>query len=42
LGGAVKLADIPAPGLSNLAAATVNLLGYEAPECWDAGLLVFD
>jgi 2,3-bisphosphoglycerate-independent phosphoglycerate mutase len=42
LGSAVKLSDIPSPGLSNLASTTVNLLGYEAPECWDAGLLAFN
>ena len=28
-------------GLSNLAASIVNLLGYEAPEAWDRGLLTF-
>ncbi len=27
--------------LSNLAATTVNLLGYEAPEMWDKGILQF-
>ncbi len=26
-------------GLSNIAATTVNLLGYEAPEMWDASLI---
>jgi 2,3-bisphosphoglycerate-independent phosphoglycerate mutase len=29
-------------GLSNLAATIVNLLGYEAPEAWDRGILEFD
>ncbi|QFY45089.1 2,3-bisphosphoglycerate-independent phosphoglycerate mutase [Candidatus Methylospira mobilis] len=42
LNNAVTLADIPAPGLSNIASTTVNLLGYEAPECWDTGLLAFN
>jgi 2,3-bisphosphoglycerate-independent phosphoglycerate mutase len=28
-------------GLSNLAATTVNLLGFEAPEMWDKGILEF-
>ncbi|MDF9391510.1 MULTISPECIES: 2,3-bisphosphoglycerate-independent phosphoglycerate mutase [Methylococcus] len=28
-------------GLSAVAATTVNLLGYEAPDLWDRGLLVF-
>ncbi len=35
---AVKDAD-PAFGLSNVAATTVNLLGYEAPDMWDASLI---
>jgi 2,3-bisphosphoglycerate-independent phosphoglycerate mutase len=26
-------------GLSNVAATTVNLLGYEAPEMWDASII---
>ena len=29
-------------GLSNLAATIVNLLGYEAPEVWERGILEFD
>ncbi len=29
-------------GLGNLAATIVNLLGYEAPEPWDRGILEFD
>ncbi len=28
-------------GLANLAATTVNLLGYEAPELWEKGILKF-
>ena len=28
--------------LSNLAATTVNLLGFEAPEMWDKGILQFN
>ncbi|MDD5033968.1 MAG: 2,3-bisphosphoglycerate-independent phosphoglycerate mutase [Methylococcaceae bacterium] len=36
-----KLADLEHPGLSNIAATVVNLLGYEAPETWDPGLLRF-
>jgi len=27
--------------LSNIAATIVNLLGYEAPEMWDPGMLQF-
>ena len=42
LNNAVTLADVAAPGLSNIASTTVNLLGYEAPECWDSGLLAFN
>jgi 2,3-bisphosphoglycerate-independent phosphoglycerate mutase len=29
-------------GLANLAATIVNLLGYEAPECWEGGILELD
>jgi 2,3-bisphosphoglycerate-independent phosphoglycerate mutase len=32
----------PDLGLSNLAATIVNLLGYQAPEAWDRGILEFD
>ena len=28
--------------LSNLAATVVNLLGYQAPDAWDRGILEFD
>lgn len=28
-------------GLSSVAATTVNMLGYEAPECWDESLINF-
>ena len=28
-------------GLSSVAATTVNLLGYEAPEMWDASTIKF-
>ena len=36
-----SLAELEQPGLSNLAATVVNLLGYEAPVMWDQGLLRF-
>jgi 2,3-bisphosphoglycerate-independent phosphoglycerate mutase len=29
-------------GLSNVAATTVNLLGYEAPEMWDESTIEFN
>jgi 2,3-bisphosphoglycerate-independent phosphoglycerate mutase len=32
----------PDLGLGNLAATIVNLLGFEAPEAWDRGILEFD
>ena len=31
--------DVEAPGLSNIAATVLNLLGYEAPEDYDASLI---
>jgi 2,3-bisphosphoglycerate-independent phosphoglycerate mutase len=31
--------DLPAPGLSNIAATVLNLLGYEAPADYDPSLL---
>ena len=37
----ISLAELEQPGLSNLATTVVNLLGYEAPLMWDAGLLRF-
>ncbi len=40
-GGPFILPGDAAFGLSNLAATTVNLLGYEAPEMWDKGILKF-
>jgi 2,3-bisphosphoglycerate-independent phosphoglycerate mutase len=39
--GAIRIANGRSFGLSNVAASTVNLLGYEAPEMWDAGILEF-
>jgi 2,3-bisphosphoglycerate-independent phosphoglycerate mutase len=39
-GGAIQIADNHF-GLSNLAASIVNLVGFEAPEKWDRGLLAF-
>jgi len=42
LQGAASLAELEKPGLSNLAATVVNLLGYEAPLVWDKGLLKFN
>jgi 2,3-bisphosphoglycerate-independent phosphoglycerate mutase len=41
LKGHIDLAELEQPGLSNLAATVVNLLGYEAPLMWDRGLLRF-
>jgi 2,3-bisphosphoglycerate-independent phosphoglycerate mutase len=38
--GAIRIAENHF-GLSNLASSIVNLLGYEAPEKWDRGLLAF-
>lgn len=37
--GKYQLADVPAGGLSNLASTTANLLGFEAPDVWDASLI---
>ncbi|WP_256361006.1 hypothetical protein [Methylomonas koyamae] len=31
--------DLAAPGLSNIAATVLNLLGYEAPEDYDPSLI---
>ncbi|MGN1206744.1 MAG: 2,3-bisphosphoglycerate-independent phosphoglycerate mutase [Eubacteriales bacterium] len=40
--GAYRMkAQNPAFGLSNIAATTVNLLGYEAPAMWDESLIEF-
>ena len=36
---ALRIAKGETFGLSNIAATTVNLLGYEAPDIWDAGML---
>jgi 2,3-bisphosphoglycerate-independent phosphoglycerate mutase len=40
--GAIRMAEGRTFGLSNVAASTVNLLGYEAPGMWDPGMFVFD
>ena len=37
--GEIRILEGESFGLSNIAATTVNLLGYEAPEIWDAGML---
>jgi 2,3-bisphosphoglycerate-independent phosphoglycerate mutase len=37
--GKYQLADVPTGGLANLASTTANLLGFEAPEFWDASLI---
>ena len=34
-----KLAEVEAPGISNLAATCINLLGYEAPEGYTDSLV---
>jgi 2,3-bisphosphoglycerate-independent phosphoglycerate mutase len=41
-GGALRILRDRDFGLSNLAATIVNLLGYEAPEIWDRGILETD
>jgi 2,3-bisphosphoglycerate-independent phosphoglycerate mutase len=38
-GGSIRIAESRGFGLSNVAATTVNLLGYQAPEMWDPGIL---
>jgi 2,3-bisphosphoglycerate-independent phosphoglycerate mutase len=40
--GAISIAEGRTFGLSNVAASTVNLLGYEAPEMWDKGIFEFE
>lgn len=40
-GGSITVREDRGFGLSSLAATTVNLLGYEAPEMWDEGILEF-
>jgi len=40
--GSLTVRPDPELGLSNLAATIVNLLGYEAPEMWDRGILQLD
>jgi 2,3-bisphosphoglycerate-independent phosphoglycerate mutase len=40
--GSLIVRPDPELGLSNLAATIVNLLGYQAPEMWDQGILGFD
>jgi 2,3-bisphosphoglycerate-independent phosphoglycerate mutase len=39
--GAIRIAGGRSFGLSNVAASTVNLLGYAAPEMWDRGIFEF-
>jgi len=39
-GGKLKLKNIQNAGLSNIAATTANLLGFEKHESWDESLLV--
>lgn len=41
LNGAVAIKQGVEFGLSNIASTIVNLLGYEAPEMWDQGILEF-
>ena len=38
-GGRLGLKQLPGAGLSNIAATTANLLGFEAHACWDESLL---
>ncbi|HUU29617.1 MAG TPA: 2,3-bisphosphoglycerate-independent phosphoglycerate mutase [archaeon] len=40
-GGEYEMADIETPGLSNVAATLLNLLGYEKPEDYDQSLISF-
>ncbi|MBW2529178.1 MAG: 2,3-bisphosphoglycerate-independent phosphoglycerate mutase [Deltaproteobacteria bacterium] len=39
--GEYRLAEVGSPGLSNVAATLLGLLGYEAPEDYDPSLLTF-
>lgn len=39
--GEYKMADRDDPGLANVAATTLNLLGYEAPDDYEASLIEF-
>lgn len=39
--GEYKMARLPRPGLSNVAATICNLLGYEKPEDYDPSLMTF-
>jgi len=39
-GGKLSLKNLPSAGLSNIAATTANLLGFEKHESWDESLLV--
>jgi len=39
-GGKLKLKNLPNAGLSNIAATTANLLGFEKHESWDESLLL--
>jgi 2,3-bisphosphoglycerate-independent phosphoglycerate mutase len=40
--GSIRIREGKHFGLSNLAATTVNLLGYDAPDMWDEGILRFE
>jgi 2,3-bisphosphoglycerate-independent phosphoglycerate mutase len=39
-GGKLSFKNLPNAGLSNIAATTANLLGFEKHESWDESLLV--
>ncbi len=40
-GGSIRIAGGRTFGLSNVAASTVNLLGFQAPDMWDPGIFEF-
>jgi 2,3-bisphosphoglycerate-independent phosphoglycerate mutase len=40
-GGSIRIAGGCTFGLSNVAASTVNLLGFQAPDMWDPGIFEF-
>jgi len=40
--GEYRLAEVPSPGLANVAATLANLLGFEAPDDYEPSLIAFD
>jgi 2,3-bisphosphoglycerate-independent phosphoglycerate mutase len=39
--GEYRMADVPGPGLSNVAATALSLMGYQPPEGYDPALIQF-